>query len=273
MSTAQNLSLDPNASAFYRRIDDSTCQPTLHAQGVWRENEQHMGPPSALLAHALETFQPRPDMCLSRISYEILGVIYADKTEISVEVVRPGRTVEMLQAQLVIGGRTVIRATGWRLGQFDTRAAAGGAPEPLEPPHAWPDWDGIRQWPGGYIRSLECRASPKSVPGHGTAWLRTAKSVIEDEPVSDLAAFTALVDPANGITRRLDSREWAFPNLDLTIHYFRSPRFADPAQSWVGVDASTVIEANGIGLTSSTLYDSYGAVGRAEQILTVRKIG
>ncbi len=273
MSTAQEQPLDPNSPAYYRRIDDRTFQPTLHTQGVWRENEQHMGPPSALLAHALETFQPRPDMCLCRISYEILGVIYGDKTEISVEVVRPGRTVEMLQAQLTVAGRPTIRATGWRLAQFDSSAVAGGAPAAPEPPDAWPSQNNMLQWPGGYVRSLECRASPASIPGHGMAWLRSTKSLIEDEPVSDLVAFTTMVDTANGITQRLDAREWVFPNTDLTIHYFRSPRFADPAQSWVGIDASTVIGPGGIGLTSSALYDDYGAVGRAEQILTVRKIG
>lgn len=273
MSTPQDPALDTESPAYYRRIDESAFQPTLHAQGVWRAHEQHMGPASGLLAHALQTVHPRPDLQLCRINYEILGVIAGDKTEINVEVVRPGRTVEMLEGRLIIGGRTAIRATGWRLAPFDTSSVIGGAPEPLPGPHDWPTYDAAGRWPGGYIRSLEFRVSSDSTPGHGRAWLRTSKCLIEDEPVSDLVAFTTLVDTANGIVEQLDPAEWMFPNTDLSIHYFRSPCFAEPAQRWVGLDASATIGPGGIGLTSSTLHDHYGAVGRAEQILTVRRLG
>lgn len=273
MSTPDVSALDDQSSAFYRRIDDSTFQPTLHAQGVWREHEQHMGPASGLLAHALETVHPRADLQLCRITYEILGVIAADKTEVHVEVTRPGRTVEMLQARLVIGGRTAIRATGWRLARFDTSSVAAGAPQPLTGPDSWPAWDARQRWPGGYIQSLDFRIAADSEPGHGRAWLRSSKTLIEGEDTSDLVAFTTLVDTANGVADLLDPTEWMFPNTDLTIHYFSAPRFADPAQHWVGIDASVAVGPDGVGLTSSTLHDAYGAVGRAEQILTVRKIG
>lgn len=272
MTTPDVSALDARSSAFYRRIDDRTFQPTLHAQGVWRDHEQHMGPASGLLAHALETVHPRSDLQLCRISYEILGVITADKTEITVEVTRPGRTVEMLQAWLITGGRTAIRATGWRLARFDTTSVAAGAPQPLAGLDSWPAWDATERWPGGYIRSLDFRASPDSEPGHGRAWLRASTSLIDGEDTSDLAAFTALVDTANGVADLLDPTEWMFPNIDLTIHYFRPPRFTDPAQRWVGIDASVAVGPDGAGLTSSTLHDQHGAVGRAEQILTVRKI-
>lgn len=272
MSIPQVPALDPESSAFYRRIDESTFQPTLHAQGVWREHEQHMGPASGLLAHALQTVHPRTDLQLCRITYEILGVITADQTVVNVEVIRPGRTVEMLEGRLITNGRTAIRATGWRMAHFDTSTVAGGAPEPLAGPDDWPGWSSAERWPGGYIASLESRMSPDSAPGSGKAWLRSTKAVIEDEPVSDLAAFTTLVDTANGIADLLDPREWMFPNTDLTIHYFRSPRFTDPTQRWVGLDAAAAVGPDGIGLTSSTLHDQRGAVGRAEQILTVRKL-
>lgn len=273
MSNPDHPEWGPQPQAFYRRIDESTFESTLHAQGVWREYEQHMGPASGLLAHALQTVHPRTDLQLCRISYEILGVIAAGETEVRVEVVKPGRTVEMLQALLNVNGRTAIRATGWRLATFDTSSVAGGGPEPMAGPDDWPDWQDAERWPGGYIQSLDVRMNPDSTEGHGQAWLRTGKSLIEDEPVSDLVAFTALVDTANGIAGRLDPRKWMFPNTDLTIHYFRSPQFLDPGSGWVGLDATAAVGAEGVGLTSTTLHDGYGSVGRAEQILTVRQHG
>ena len=51
---AEPFHLDPDSSAFYRRIDERTFAPTLHAQGAWREDEQHMAPVSGILTHAID---------------------------------------------------------------------------------------------------------------------------------------------------------------------------------------------------------------------------
>ena len=56
-----------------------------------------------------------------------------------------------------------------------------------------------------------------------------------------------------------------FPNVDLTIHLFR-----EPVRGWVGFDTKVTMGTTGMGLTSTTLHDELGPVGRAEQILTVR---
>ena len=68
---SERLSTD----CFYRSLGDGRYAPTVHAQGAWREDEQHMGAPSALIAHCIERHEPRAEMMLSRISYDILGVI------------------------------------------------------------------------------------------------------------------------------------------------------------------------------------------------------
>ena len=67
---------------------------------------------------------------------------------------------------------------------------------------------------------------------------------------------------------RLDPRAWAFPNVDLTVHLFRTPE-GGPGR-WLGLDTSVTVGTSGIGLTSTTLHDERGPVGRAEQILTIR---
>ena len=59
-----------------------------------------------------------------------------------------------------------------------------------------------------------------------------------------------------------------FPNVDLSIHLYRSPVWG-----WVGLDTTVIFGADGVGLTSTTLHDRLGPVGRAEQILTVRPLG
>lgn len=253
--------------SYYRRIAADTFRPTGHSQGAWRESEQHMGPAAGLLAYALQTAHPRPDLRLCRISFDILGVIIAADSTIEVEVVRPGRTIELLRARMVIEGRTAVLAHGWRLATADTAAVAGGSPEALPSPASWPAGT-VARWSGGFIESLQLRLGPDSGPGRCRAWLRTPLTLIADEPVSDLVAFTTLVDTANGLAARQDPAGWTFPNLDLTLHYVRNPVLG--ADGWVGLDSTATWGPDGIGLTSSALHDRHGAVGRAEQILTLR---
>jgi hypothetical protein len=123
-------------------------------------------------------------------------------------------------------------------------------------------------WPGGYIRTIEVLRGPAPEPGEGQAWLRTALPLVEAEPATPLAAFLGLVDTANGMNVRLDPRRWAFPNVDLSVHLHRPPQ-GGPGR-WIGLDTLVTIGAGGVGLTSTTLHDELGPVGRAEQILTVR---
>ncbi|HEY9293223.1 MAG TPA: thioesterase family protein [Microlunatus sp.] len=257
-------------TGYYQRVSEQTFRPTRHAQGAWRETEQHMGPASGLLAHALETVHPREDLQLCRISYDILGVIAAEESVVEVEVVRPGRTIELLEARMIIGGRTAVRATGWRLSSSDTTAVAGGEPDPLPEPEQWPQRGISELWSGGFIDSLEFRIDPASVPGRCRAWLRTPVSVVEGEQSTELATVTGLVDSANGIAARRHPQEWMFPNTDLTIHYFRVPRL--DRSGWIGLDATSTWGPDGIGLTSTVLYDEHGPIGRAEQILTLRPL-
>jgi len=56
------------ASSYYVRLPDGRYQPTLHVQGAWNDHEQHMGPVSGLIAHAIDQHEPRPEMLLARIS-------------------------------------------------------------------------------------------------------------------------------------------------------------------------------------------------------------
>jgi len=255
-------------TAYYQRLDAERFQPTAHVQGAWNDHEQHMAPVSGLLAHALERHEPRPDLVMARVGYEILGLIPLQPTTVRVRTVRPGRTIELLEAVASVGGRDVVRAQAWRLASQDSSAVAGGLPRAMPPRQGCRPFDAVGTWPGGYIRSIEALRGPERGPGEGQAWLRTALPLVEGEPVSPLAAYLGLVDTANGMNVRLDPREWAFPNLDLSVHLHRSPQ-GGPGR-WVGFDTLVTVGAGGVGLTSTTLHDEHGPVGRAEQILTVR---
>ncbi|MBP8882196.1 MAG: thioesterase family protein, partial [Dermatophilaceae bacterium] len=90
------------------------------------------------------------------------------------------------------------------------------------------------------------------------------------EEVSPVANYIGLVDTANGMNTRVDPTDWMFPNIDVSLHFYREP-VGGPGH-WVGFDTAVTFGTDGVGLTSTTLHDAHGPAGQCEQILTVRKM-
>ncbi|GAA1969686.1 thioesterase family protein [Kitasatospora viridis] len=256
--------------SYYQRIDEHRYKPTAHAGGAWNLDEQHFSPLAGLIVHAIDRHRAaRPDdgLVLARISYDILGRIALDECEITVQTVRPGRTVELVEAVVVIGGRPVVRARAWLLETLDTSAVADTPVAELPAPESLDPWPMGELWGGGYIASIDVRRH-RERPGRSTAWLSTPHELVAGEPAGPHAAFIALVDTANGIAVQQPPTEWMFPNVDLTIHLHRRPE-----GRWTGLDTTVSFGPTGHGVTSTVLHDTAGPVGRAEQILTVRPLG
>lgn len=256
--------------SYFERVGTHRFKPTAHVGGAWRSAEQHFSPVGGLIVHAIEraraTEQHR-DLLISRLSFDILGPIALDEFDIHVETPRPGRTIELMEATMVIGQRPVVRARAWLLAQQDTSTVAGGEPDPLQPPESLEPWPMTSLWPGGYIASLDVRPIGTPQPGRTTAWVSTPMELVAGEPASPLASYVALVDTANGIAVRQEPTKWMFPNVDLSIHLYRQPE-----GRWTGLDTSVVFGSHGQGVTSTVLHDVRGPLGHAQQILTVRPL-
>lgn len=260
------MSSIPQVPAFYSRLGPQDYRPSISVQGAWRDDEQHMAPLSGLITEALLRHEPRVGMRIARLSFEILGLIPLDETHIEVRTIRPGRTIELLEAEASVGGRVVVRARAWRLVLNDTADVAGNELATIPPPQECEDYAvGGAEWGGSFIASLEWRAVPGGREGRRAVWVRSAAALLAGEEVCPISSFVMLVDAANGSATRARPSELMYPNVDLGIHLIRTP---DPA--WVGLDVAVSFGADGIGLTSTTLSDVAGPVGRAEQILTVR---
>jgi hypothetical protein len=251
---------------YYERVGESRYAPTGHVQGAWNHHEQHVSPVAGLLAHVIERHDPRPDLQLARISYDILGLIPLEEAEVVVRTLRPGRTIELVEASFEVAGRAAVRATAWRLSRQDTTGVEGGYPADLPQVAAMSPWHGSAVWNGGYIASLQFWKSEGAEPGRGQAWVRSEVELVAGEQATPTSAFLRLVDTANGIATLVSPQEWMFPNVDLTVHLFRRP-----VGPWVGFDTTVTFGDDGLGLTSSWLHDERGPVGRAEQVLTVRR--
>ncbi|WP_431988291.1 thioesterase family protein [Streptomyces parvulus] len=257
--------------SYYERIDEHRYKPTPHAGGAWSTDEQHFSPLGGLIVHAVDRHLAGREgaaMSLSRISFDILGRPALDECEIRVETVRPGRTIELVEATVLIAGRSVTRARAWLLADVDTSGVAGGGADRLAAPDTLASWPLDTEWPGGYIASVDVRPVGTPRPGRTTAWVSTGLDLVAGEAASPLASYVALVDTANGIAVRQPPTEWMFPNVDLTLHLHRAPR-----GRWTGLDTTVVFGPTGQGVTSTVLHDVDGPVGHAQQMLTVRPLG
>jgi hypothetical protein len=95
--------------------------------------------------------------------------------------------------------------------------------------------------------------------------VRTDVPLVADEKASALSRTVGLLDIANGMTVRAAPEQVLFPNVDLTAHFF-----AQPQGEWVGFDTTVSFGSEGVGLTTSVVYDERGPVGTSSQCLTVR---
>jgi hypothetical protein len=259
----------PVSDSFYRGLGGGRFVSTLNAQGAWNPEEQHMAPISGLMTQCLLECAPREGMQLSRISFDILGMIPGGEFEISTAVVRPGRTIELIEARMEAAGRTAIVARAWRLSAQDTEAVAALEDPRIPGPDAAGPHEGMTAWPGGFIRSLDVRVVPGHRPGRGQVWLRNPYAMVEGAVAPDVVRLVGMMDAANGIASRVapGGDSWMFPNVDLQVHLYR-----EPAGEWLGLDTRVTFGRDGVGLTSSVVHDLDGPFGRLEQILTVRKL-
>lgn len=254
--------------SFFQPLGDGRFRATEHTVGPWDPAAQHGGPPSALLGRHLEACQPRPGWLLARTTVEILGPVPVGELTVRAEVTRPGRSVELVEAELSAADRPVARARGWRIRQDDSLAVeASVEPPPSKPDDATNlDASGLQGWPGGYLAAHDWRftAGGFTESGPATLWARPRMPLLPDEPISPAQRVLLLADCGNGISSRLDPGQWYFINPELTVHLHRLP-----LGDWLCLDARTTIGPAGVGLAQSRIYDERGAVGTGAQALLV----
>jgi hypothetical protein len=256
------LSDDP----IFRREGDLFV-PSGHTRGPWDPGSQHGGAPAALLAEAIR----QEGMHVARLAYEFAGPVPLEPLRVQTRVVRPGRRLQLVEAELIAGAVPVMRARATLLRRAhvslppgpDAEAVPGGGPE-----------HGVRSpFPGeaddaeGFHRTaMEIRFTSGTGYGQGPAlaWFRFARPLVDGDAPSPLALVAAAADFGNGVSRVLDFETHLFLNTDLSLHLHR-----EPEGEWVLLESRTRVEPHGAGLATSRLYDERGPIGAAAQSLFV----
>jgi hypothetical protein len=251
--------------------------PTGHARGPWDPGQLHGGAPGALVAEAVEA----EGYLVARLTIDFLAPVPMAPLTVVARTIRPGRNLQIAEAEMQADGRTVLRARATRLrrGHVDLPAAVGegaaeasraadsedrfGGPETARP-DPFPAPDGHTE--GFHLTAMDIRFLDGTGYGIGPAlaWFRLQRPLVDDQPPSPLARAVAAADFGNGVSRVVDFDRYLFVNTDLTVHLHR-----EPGGEWVLLDARTRLEPHGAGMAHSILRDERGQLGLAAQSLFV----
>ncbi len=279
--------------------------PTEYARGPWDPRAQHGGAPATLIAGAFERMEPGAELPFARLSFSFLRPVPLAPLTLTTRIVRPGRRVQELEAEL--------RAVGPADGKKGEEEGAGGVlvcrahalrlvPAPAELPelalkvvetHEAPALPGREEGhsvvfapDGGEHRSFAASAmemrflhgrplkgqlpevgvtSAHAPVGTAGVWMRLCRPVLPGEEPTPLVYAMAAADFGNGIAAVLPFDQYVFINADLAITLNRRPE-----GEWIGLDARTMLHPGGIAWAQSVMHDEHGPFGLATQALVVQ---
>lgn len=253
-------------SAYFNRVSEHRFEATIAVQGAWNTAEQHVAPVLGLIAHVAELDHAARggSLTLARISHDIFGVLPITEVETSVRVLRPGRTIELVEVTLSSGGRAAVVSRVWFLQPAETAAVEATDLSQIASRETMPEYRPADAWPGQFIDALTLHRNLEN-PGRGQFWVNPPLPIIANEPISATARLLGIMDIANGMVARAAPEDVHYPNVDLTAHLFRAPR-----SDWLGFDTTVSFGPGGVGVTHSILHDEFGPIGTSMQSLTVR---
>jgi hypothetical protein len=269
------LTYDPAVPGAFFEPDGDRFRATELTRGPWDPDAQHAGPPAGLIAREIERLagpggDEAPAARVGRITIEILRSVPIAALAVSARVVRPGRRVEFCEASLSDERGEVMRASAWRLrtnpvelpdDMPGTADAQPPGPEAGEAQDFFPTGENA-----GYHTAMEYRFVRGAFleAGPATVWMRMRVPLVAGEEPTPLQRVMVAADSGNGVSAALDWRRFLFINVDLSVHLHR-----EPVGEWVCLEALTLPESTGLGLSDTLLRDERDRIGRAAQTLLV----
>ena len=244
---------------FYQ--DGDAVIPTIYAQGPWDAGAQHGGVVAGLLARAVEQVSTPVPMRVARFTLDMLRRVPVKPLAISTEVLRTGKRIQTVLAELRDGDILVASAVA-----MSVRTGAGfdmspyRQPDvPLPPPPGSSDqpssFNPRADMPEGFPHVVEFDRVVGSFRGGSPSktWVRLLVPFVRGEETSPLVRLMALADFTSGLAGFIPFDQFVSINPDLAIHVLRYP-----TSDRICVDAETWVDADGIGQSRARLFDEAG---------------
>ncbi|OBF98932.1 thioesterase family protein [Mycolicibacter sinensis] len=257
-----------DAKAFYTQTGADVFDSSPSTAGPWSPLAQHAGPPSALLARQIERHQPRPGHRLARVTVDILRPVPVAPLHITVESLRKGKRVELLQATAQADGYTVLIGRAWRLIAASADFPAQPPPEELREIDAeLPASDAAVPdgWHAdGYLSAIDWRFEQGGFVefGRAKAWTRPKVALVDGETMTPWQRVLTVADSGSGISICAPPDRHPAINCDLSVVLDH-----DPVGDWIGMDSRTTVVPGAGAMTQTIIFDQAGPAGLATQML------
>lgn len=207
-------------------------------------------------------------MRVARLSMDLLRPVPVAPIAVRCEVVREGRSIQVLAIDLFAADKLVARATALRIRAEDNADAVVGEPVALPGPEEAAPVDRARRLNAGFMTALDLRMAAGDWHDLGPAavWCRFLAPIVAGEEASPVMRAAAIADTSSGLSATLPFDRFTFINADLTVSFARAP-----AGDWILAEARTWIGPDGAGLTRSRLADRQGYFGASTQSLVVQR--
>ena len=178
------------SGASFERLGEARFRATDSVGGAWRSDEQHVGPALGLLTHLVERDRDATPRRRPGAEPAVLRRPRHDARRTSsrprVEVLRAGRTIELVEAVLAARGASDAQcacARGCCSRATPTRWPGSAHPR-LPPPEDLPPWDPTTVWPGGFIAAAEVRRGQEGAGTRRATGCGRGVPLVEGEPTS-----------------------------------------------------------------------------------------
>ncbi len=260
---------ETGGAAWLFELDGDRFAPTPSAAGPWSPDALQGGPPTGLLARAVERCdsggRDAHEFMLARLSVELVRPVPMRPLSVISRVSHPGKRIQRVTASLVADGVEVANAIGVRVrvGVPDgDHAQTGGLRAPALPETS-SDPPATVAWPAFHSEALEYRVVTGEPwkAGPATVWIRLRHQLVAGEQTSPLVRAATCSDMGILGWDLTPSGDHAI-NTDIITHFARVP-----VGEWLCLDARTVLNDPGIGWVETHMFDSSGLVGRIDQTM------
>jgi hypothetical protein len=242
------------AEPFFH-LDGERFIPTAQASGTWAQGSLHGRAVVGVVGLALERRHGDPAFLPTRLTVDLYRMPPAAPFEIRTRVLREGRSLRLVEGELVAEGKSHVHATllFLRAGEPPAREVWSrppwDAPPPSELPDAGTDWTLSGRW---LIKPI----SGFRTPGPRRAWTRETRELVGGIPHTPFSRVAAAADLASPFAHSHREGGLDYINTDMTLYCHR-PMVGE----WVGFETADHGATAGVAAGACFLHDETGPIG------------
>jgi hypothetical protein len=240
---------------FFRR-EGGLFQPTPASRGPWSPTSLHGRVVAGLLAHAIEQRYGDPDLMPARFTIDMYRLPDLSAAEVTVTPIRDGHRIKVIDAEYIVGGVSMARATCQFLRKSENPVGVVWSPPNWEAPlpEDIPPPADTRSAMGG-MWAVRPIVGGMGQPGPRRMWMSEVRELVEGDPLTPFVRVAVAADFASPFANAGD-KGLGWINSDITVYLHRLP-----TTKWIGFEVKNHGESAGVAIGECWLHDEAGAIG------------